>query len=226
MSYFETFPITKRNSIKVIYHSLEGIMDLWIKEFIEQFGYWGVFLLIALENIFPPIPSEVILTFGGYMTAQTKLTVLGVIATSTLGSVFGAVILYLLGTILNVNKLEGIIERYGRFLRLTKEDLYRADSWFDKYGIWTVFFCRFIPLIRSLISIPAGMAKMNFWLFISFTTLGTIIWNTMLINLGARVGENWEAIAERMDHFSNYLYVLLFILLIFVIGWQRKRRRY
>jgi membrane protein DedA with SNARE-associated domain len=205
---------------------MEGIMDLWIKEFIEQYGYWGVFLLIALENIFPPIPSEVILTFGGYMTAQTNLSVQGVIAASTLGSVVGAVILYRLGAMLNVTKLEGIIERYGRFIRLTKEDLYRADTWFEKYGIWTVFFCRFIPLIRSLISIPAGMAKMNFWLFISFTTLGTIIWNTVLINLGAGLGENWEAIAERMDQYSNYIYVILFLLLLFVIGWKKKRRRY
>jgi len=201
-------------------------MDLWIKEFIEQYGYWGVFLLIALENIFPPIPSEVILTFGGYMTAQTNLTVQGVIASSTVGSVFGAVILYQLGVVLNVNKLEVVVERYGRFLRLTKEDLYRADAWFDKYGIWTVFFCRFIPLIRSLISIPAGMAKMNFWLFISFTTLGTILWNTLLINLGARVGENWEVIGERMDQYSNYLYLIFAILLIVIIGWKRKRRRY
>ena len=201
-------------------------MDLWIKEFIEQFGYWGVFLLIALENIFPPIPSEVILTFGGYMTTQTNLNIVGVIAASTLGSVFGAVILYQIGVILNVNKLEVMIERYGRFLRLTKEDLYRTDAWFDKYGIWTVFFCRFIPLIRSLISIPAGMAKMNFWLFISFTTMGTIIWNTVLINLGAGVGENWEVIVERMDQYSNFMYLLLVILLIVIIGWRRKRRRY
>jgi membrane protein DedA with SNARE-associated domain len=218
--------MAKRKTINVIYHSMEDIMDLWIKEFIEQYGYWGVFLLIALENIFPPIPSEVILTFGGYMTAQTNLTVQGVIAASTVGSVFGAVILYQLGAAINVNKLEVVVERYGRFLRLTKEDLYRADTWFDKYGIWTVFFCRFIPLIRSLISIPAGMARMNFWLFISFTTLGTILWNTMLINLGARLGENWEVITDRMDHYSNYLYVVLFILFIFAIGWRKKRRRY
>lgn len=205
---------------------MEGIMDLWIKEFIEQYGYWGVFLLIALENIFPPIPSEVILTFGGYMTAQTNLTVQGVIAASTVGSVFGAVILYQLGAVLNVNKLEVLVERYGRFLRLTKEDLYRADAWFDKYGILTVFFCRFIPLIRSLISIPAGMARMNFWLFISFTTLGTILWNTLLINLGARVGENWEVIGERMDQYSTYFYLIFAILFIVIIGWKRKRRRY
>jgi membrane protein DedA with SNARE-associated domain len=203
---------------------MEGIMDLWIKEFIGQFGYWGVFLLIALENIFPPIPSEVILTFGGYMTSQTNLTVPGVVASSTLGSVFGAVLLYQLGAILNVTKLEVVIERYGRFLRLTKKDLSRADEWFEKYGIWTVFFCRFIPLIRSLISIPAGIAKMNFWMFISFTTLGTIIWNTVLINLGARVGENWEVIVDRMDQYSNYLYLFLIIFIIVLIGWQRKRR--
>jgi membrane protein DedA with SNARE-associated domain len=226
MSHFETFSTTNRIPIKAISYSLEGIMDLWIKEFIGEYGYWGVFLLIALENIFPPIPSEVILTFGGYMTAQTKLTVPGVIAASTLGSVFGAVILYQLGSLLNINKLEVVIERYGRFLRLKKEDLYRADTWFDKYGSWTVFFCRFIPLIRSLISIPAGMAKMKFWLFISFTTLGTIIWNTLLINLGAGVGENWEVIVERMDQYSNYLFLLLFIVLIVAIGWQKKRRRY
>ncbi|MFP7299278.1 DedA family protein [Neobacillus niacini] len=201
-------------------------MDIWIREFIGQYGYWGVFLLIALENIFPPIPSEVILTFGGYMTAHTNLTLPGVITVSTLGSVFGAVILYQLGAIVNVNKLEAIIERCGRYLRITVGDLYRADTWFDKYGIWTVFFCRFIPLIRSLISIPAGMAKMNFWLFISFTTLGTIIWNTLLINLGASVGENWEVIVERIDHFSNYFILFFAILLIVYIGWHRKRRRY
>jgi membrane protein DedA with SNARE-associated domain len=197
----------------------EDRMEIWIKDLIEQFGYWGVFLLIALENIFPPIPSEVILTFGGYMTYQTNLTVPGVIVTSTLGSVFGAIILYRLGSILDVSKLEVIIERYGRILRLTKKDLYRADGWFEKYGIWTVFFCRFIPLIRSLISIPAGMARMNFWLFLFFTTVGTLIWNTVLINLGARLGENWEVVVTQMNHFSNVIYAILTILLLVIIGW-------
>jgi membrane protein DedA with SNARE-associated domain len=194
-------------------------MEIWIKDLIEQFGYWGVFFLIALENIFPPIPSEVILTFGGYMTYQTNLTVPGVIVASTLGSVFGAIILYRLGSILDVSKLEVIIERYGRILRLTKNDLYRADGWFEKYGIWTVFFCRFIPLIRSLISIPAGMARMNFWLFLFFTTVGTLIWNTVLINLGARLGENWEVVVTQMNHFSNVIYAILTILLLVIIGW-------
>ncbi|WP_423798703.1 DedA family protein [Neobacillus sp. SAB-20_R2A] len=189
-------------------------MEVWIKDFIESYGYIGVFLLIALENIFPPIPSEIILTFGGYMTLDTSLNVTGVIIASTLGSVFGAVILYRLGNFLDVERFDRIIKRYGKLLRLKKEDLYRANAWFNKYGIWTVFLCRFIPLIRSLISIPAGMANMNFSLFLIFTTIGTLIWNTVLIHLGANLGENWELITEKMDNFSTIIYGILIILLI------------
>lgn len=189
-------------------------MEVWIKDFIESYGYIGVFLLIALENIFPPIPSEVILTFGGYMTLDTSLNVTGVIIASTLGSVLGAVILYRIGNFLDVERFDRIINRYGKLLRLKKEDLYRANAWFNKYGIWTVFLCRFIPLIRSLISIPAGMANMNFSLFLIFTTIGTLIWNTVLIHLGASLGENWELITEKMDNFSTIIYGILIILLI------------
>ncbi|MDU7476037.1 MAG: DedA family protein, partial [Paenibacillus macerans] len=112
----------------------------------EQYGYFGIFLLIALENVFPPIPSEVILTFGGFMTTYTSLTPAGVILASTLGSILGAVILYGIGLLVNVDRLEGWVERYGRFLRLKKEDIRRADAWFDRYGYWTVLFCRMIPL--------------------------------------------------------------------------------
>ncbi|MCH6266926.1 MULTISPECIES: DedA family protein [Neobacillus] len=198
-------------------------MEVWIKDFIESYGYIGVFLLIALENIFPPIPSEVILTFGGYMTLDTSLNVTGVIIASTLGSVFGAVILYRLGNFLDVERFDRIIKRYGKLLRLKKEDLYRANAWFNKYGIWTVFLCRFIPLIRSLISIPAGMANMNFSLFLIFTTIGTLIWNTVLIHLGASLGENWELITEKMDNFSNVIYGILFgLLMVGVITLIRK----
>ncbi|WP_066295179.1 DedA family protein [Bacillus sp. FJAT-29937] len=200
-------------------------MESWIQDLIEQFGYWGVFLLIAIENIFPPIPSEVILTFGGYMTNSMNLSVTGVIISATLGSVIGAVILYCLGLLMDVEKLESVIDRYGRVLRLTKDDIYRADAWFDKYGIWTVLFCRLIPLIRSLISIPAGMSNMNFWLFLLFTTMGTLIWNTILVNLGAAVGSNWESIVEIMDKFSTVVYILIVILLLLVIVWYMKKRK-
>ncbi|MGN1400667.1 MAG: DedA family protein [Bacillus sp. (in: firmicutes)] len=200
-------------------------MEAWIIELIEKFGYWGVFLLIMVENIFPPIPSEIILTFGGFLTQNTSLTVMGVILVSTLGSVIGAVILYWIGTLLDVERLEKIIDRYGKFLRLTKDDIHKADAWFDKYGIWTVLFCRVIPLVRSLISIPAGMSNMNFGLFILFTTIGTLVWNTILVNLGAVLGSNWHDVMIYMDAFSNVVYTIIGILFILAIIWYIRKRK-
>ena len=181
-------------------------MENWITNTMEEFGYIGILLLITIENIFPPIPSEIILTFGGFMTTYTDMTVFGVVAVSTVGSVLGAVILYWIGTLLNMEKIESIVDRWGHIIRLTKEDVHKANGWFDKYGYWTVFFCRFIPLIRSLISLPAGMAKMNFGIFLVLTTLGTLIWNYVLIRIGAAVGSSWESIVEYMDIYSNIIY--------------------
>lgn len=200
-------------------------MENWITDIMSQYGYLGIFLLIMLENIFPPIPSEVILTFGGAMTAKTDMTVMGVILISTAGSVAGAVILYGLGRMLDVKRLEKIVDRYGRVLRLTRKDIYKADSWFDKYGIWTVLFCRLIPLIRSLISIPAGMSNMKFGLFLLFTTVGTLIWNTILVSVGAAVGDNWESIVGVMDVYSNIVYVLIVIAGLAVIWWYLQFRK-
>lgn len=200
-------------------------MEAMITEFIEQYGYVAIFLLIALENIFPPIPSEIILTFSGYMTYSTNLNVHGVILSSTLGSLIGAILLYKIGSFLDVYRLEKIIKKYGRILRLTKDDLYRANAWFDRYGIWTVLFCRIIPLIRSLISVPAGMARMNVYLFILFTTTGTLVWNTVLVHLGARLGANWSQIVHYMDQFSTFVYILILLIIVFSIGAYLQLRK-
>lgn len=128
----------------------------------NQFGYIGIFLLIAIENIFPPIPSEVILTFGGYMTTYSNLNVPLVILSATLGSLLGAIVLYAIGKILNKERLMKIVSgKVGKILHLKKEDIESADKWFDTKGEKCVFFCRFIPIVRSLISIPAGMSEMN-----------------------------------------------------------------
>lgn len=199
-------------------------MEEWIMQFMEQFGYFGIFMLITLENIFPPIPSEVILTFGGFMTTQTDMGVLGVVTVSTAGSVFGAIILYGIGMLLDVSRLEGIVEKYGHILRLKKKDIHKADEWFDKYGVWTVFFCRFIPVIRSLISLPAGMSGMNFVTFLLLTALGTLIWNVVLVSIGAAVGDSWETIADYMDIYSNVVYAVLGLLaILFAVLYVRKR---
>ncbi|MES5811196.1 DedA family protein [Mammaliicoccus sciuri] len=200
-------------------------MESWITSVMEQFGYFGIALLILLENVFPPIPSEVILTFGGFMTTKSELTVLGVVVASTIGSVGGAVILYWIGRILNVERIERIIEKWGKYLRLTKEDVRKADAWFDKYGPWTVFFCRFIPLIRSLISVPAGMSGMNQWLFLVLTTIGTLIWNLVLVLVGAKVGDNWHQIVNYMDVYSHFMYAVIAIgIIVFIIWFIRKKK--
>lgn len=200
-------------------------MENWLIEIMNEFGYVGILLLIALENIFPPIPSEVILTFGGFITTTTDMSIMGVVIASTIGSVIGAIFLYWLGSQLDVERLENIVNKWGHVLRVTKHDIHKADAWFDKYGPWTVFFCRFVPLIRSLISIPAGMSNMNFWLFLVLTTIGTSIWNIVLVNLGASVGDSWELIVEKMDIYSNVVYALLAILFVVVLVLFLKRRR-
>lgn len=200
-------------------------MENWITELMEQFGYWGVFFLILIENLFPPIPSEVILTFGGFMTTQTGLTVVGITVVSTLGSVVGAIILYGIGLLIDAKTIEKIVQRWGRYLRLTVADIHKAEGWFAKYGGWAVFLCRFVPLIRSLISLPAGMAHMNFVLFLLLTTIGTFIWNITLVMIGAAVGSSWEKIVGILDIYSNIVYAILALLAIaFVILLLRRRK--
>ncbi|MFK2825414.1 DedA family protein [Bacillus sp. B190/17] len=184
-------------------------MQSWMIDFMEQFGYVGIFLLIAFENVFPPIPSEVILTFGGTMTTFSSLTVMGVILAATGGSLTGAMILYKIGSLLDVERLEKVIDRWGGILRLSKKDIYKADRWFNKYGYWTVLICRVIPLVRSLISIPAGMSRMNFSLFLFYTAIGTFIWNVLLVLAGAAFGEQWGKIVHLMNMYSTIIYALI-----------------
>src|SRR5699024_10041020 len=120
-------------------------------------------------------------------------------------------------------RLEKIIDRDGKFLRLTKEDLFKADAWFERYNVWTVFFCRFIPLIRSLISIPAWMSDMSLGLFVVFATIGRLIWNTIVIYLGSIVGAQWETIVHYMDIYSNIAYAIIALAIILVAVWYIRR---
>lgn len=200
-------------------------MEQWIIDIMSDYGYFGIFFLIMLENVFPPIPSEVILTVGGFMTTTTDMTIPGVILASTAGSVSGAVVLYGLGLLLDVERLEKIVDKYGRVLRVKRADIHRADAWFDRYGIWTIFFARLVPLIRSLISIPAGMANTKFWLFITFTTLGTLLWNTVLVFIGEAVGENRAAIMAQFDIYSNVVYVLIVLVALAAVWFYVKKIR-
>ena len=193
-------------------------MQEFIINIMNSYGYIGVFLLILIENIFPPIPSELILLFGGFMTTYTKLNIIGMIISSTLGSLIGALLLYKIGTIFSKEKLKILISgKLGRVLKLKNSDIDNANKWFTNEGKKTVFFGRFIPLIRSIISIPAGINKMNISKFITYTLLGSIIWNLVLIILGHIVGRNWKAILKIFKLYSRFSLILLFILLIILI---------
>ncbi|EKM0359412.1 DedA family protein [Listeria innocua] len=189
-------------------------METWITSIMADFGYIGIFVLIMVENLFPPIPSEIILTFGGFMTTVTSLNVVMVIIVATLGSVVGAILLYKVASYFGKERLTNIVLKYGRVLRLKESDIERAESFFLKYGSWAVFLCRMIPLIRSLISIPAGMTKMKMSKFLILTTAGSLLWNTVLIGLGAMLGESWSEIVVFMDSFSTVIYSIIAVIVL------------
>lgn len=199
-------------------------MEHWVTQVMEEYGYLGIFLVMVVENLFPPIPSEIVLPFGGFIATMSELTVPLVIIVATLGSVAGAVILYAAGSVLSMPRVEYIVDRWGRLLRVKRQDVHRAFDWFDRYGKWTVFFGRMVPLVRSLISVPAGMARMNFALFLFYTVIGSLIWNSLLVGIGAALGSSWHKIAALVDVYSNIIYVLLAIAAISVIAWLFGRR--
>lgn len=193
-------------------------MENFVIGIMNKFGYLGIFLLILLENLFPPIPSEVILTFGGFMTISTSMNVFGVILVSTIGSLLGAIILYYLGKILNKERINKIIKsKYGKLLRIKSKDIEMADKWFDTKGRKTVFFCRFIPVVRSLISIPAGMSEMPLPQFTIYTFFGSLIWNTVLILIGAFAGDKKDYILSLLDDVSNIVLIALIVIFIVLI---------
>lgn len=196
-----------------------------ILQIMNKFGYFGIAFLIAIENVFPPIPSEVILTFGGFMTSNTNMTITGVIIVSTIGSVIGAIILYLLGRLLTKERLYKLVDgRIGKILRFKKQDIDKSEEWFSKKGKSTVLFCRFIPMVRSLISIPAGMTKMEFSLFLTYTIIGSAIWNSVLTYLGFAAGNAWESVAKYVDYFAK-ITLIIFACVVCVCGFIVYKKR-
>ena len=203
-------------------------MQDWIIGIINQYGYFGIALLIAVENIFPPIPSEVILTFSGFMTTVTDLKIWGVVLSATIGSVLGAVVLYSVGRLMSPQRLERLLGgKLGRVLHLKREDVHHAGAWFARRGKFTVFFCRFIPVVRSLISIPAGMAKMRMGMFLLLTALGTFLWNVVLVYLGAFFGASWETVVRYVDTYSMAAIAVVAVSLVVFCAWYffRKSKR-
>ncbi|QEC52572.1 membrane protein DedA with SNARE-associated domain [Anseongella ginsenosidimutans] len=196
----------------------------WIINTIEAIGYLGIFLLMALENIFPPLPSEFIMPLAGYMATEKKFTLFGVILSGTLGSLAGNLPLYYLGSRLGKDRLKRFISKNGRWLALSPPDIDRANDWFSRQGHRAVMLCRLVPGIRSLISIPAGFNNMNLFRFLLFSFAGTVVWISFLACVGFFLGKNFSELDRYLD---AILYVIIglaiFLYLRRIILIERRR---
>ena len=199
-------------------------MQAWILQVMGQYGALGIFFLIFIENVFPPIPSEVILAFGGFMTLQTTLSVQSVILAATLGSVAGALVLYGAGRWVGQTRLTAFVRRYGKYLGLKEENVKKAMRCYQRYQKRTVFFCRMAPIVRSLISVPAGLSRMPMGPFLLLTTLGSALWNTVLVLAGRALGHAWSSIGAFMDTYAMLLWGALGLLGA-VWMWRRQKRK-
>ena len=200
-------------------------MEAAFYDFISQFGYLAVAGLILIENVFPPLPSELILPLSGFFTTTTEMTLPGVIVAATTGSVLGAFILYGIGRLLSRERLTRFFEtRPMRLLGFKSTDVASAIDWFDRKGQATVLICRCIPVVRSLISIPAGTAKMSLVRFTLYTFIGSAVWNTVLCSLGAAAGSAWATVSEQAEWVSDIVkYVIIALVAVVAVVWIVKR---
>jgi len=215
-----------------------GDLANWVQDVINQFGYFGVALLVVIENVFPPIPSEIVLPFAGFVAqqsasavnatadaAQSDTTVVGMMIAATVGSVVGALILYFVSAAIGPERLRGFVERFGKWFGVKSSDLVRAEEWFDRRSVVAVLVGRCVPLIRSIVSIPAGFRRMKLTSFVVLTAIGSAVWNIALIGAGAVLGDQWERVGEYVGVFQWLVIVAILVLLIrFVVSRLKKRR--
>jgi membrane protein DedA with SNARE-associated domain len=216
-----------------------GDLANWVQDVINQFGYLGVALLVVIENVFPPIPSEIVLPFAGFVAqqgasavnatagaAQSDTTVVGMMIAATVGSVVGALILYFVSAAIGPERLRGFVERFGKWFGVKSSDLVRAEEWFDRRSSAAVLIGRCVPLIRSIVSIPAGFRRMKLTSFVVLTAIGSAVWNIALIGAGAVLGDQWERVGEYVGVFQWLVIAAVLLLLVrFVVSRLKNRRR-
>jgi len=196
-----------------------------IVEIVSAFGYIGVFLLMLLENIFPPIPSELIMPLAGFVAARGDLNFITVILVGTAGSVVGALPWYYAGAKLGQARMKRFAERWGHWLTLSPEDVDKASEWFDRHGKGAVFFGRLIPAVRTLISVPAGIAGMSMTKFLIYSTLGSLIWTALLALGGYLLESQYEKVSEYMNPISTGVVVLMVLYYLYRLIRQRFGRK-
>jgi len=208
-----------------------GDLTEWVVDVIDAIGYLGVALLVALESVFPPIPSEIVLPAAGFASHEGGANVVLMVVAATIGSLVGAWVLYAIAAAVGPLRLRRFTLRHGRWFGVRGRDLDRAESWFDDHSSTAVLVCRCVPLVRSLVSIPAGFRRMDPFRFTAFTILGSLVWNSALVGAGYLLGDSWERVAEYVD-VLQYLVISVFVVLL---GWwvwtrllsssHRERRR-
>ena len=195
-------------------------LEQWVLSIMEKLGYLGIAFLMFLDNIFPPIPSEIIMPSAGYTASKGELTLIGVIIAGSAGSILAAILLYWIGRKVPQQRLFNFVERYGKYLRIQVADLEKALMWFNKHGHRIVFFGRMIPAVRSLISIPAGMSRMPFTKFMFYSTAGTVIWTSFLAYLGFHFSENQALMMVILQRIS---YIIFALVLLYILWWIIKK---
>ncbi|WP_035781081.1 DedA family protein [Arthrobacter sp. H14] len=201
-------------------NDLSGVAQ-WAVDLMETIGAPGAGLAIALENLFPPLPSEVILPLAGFTASRGNFTLFEAIFWTTIGSVVGAWVLYGIGAALGRHRMRVLV---GKVPLVDIEDIDKVEAWFNRHGYSAVFFGRMIPLFRSLISVPAGIERMPVWIFLGLTTAGSLIWNTIFVLAGYYLGENWHIVEQYSGIFKNI--VIVIVVLVFAYWLATAIRKY
>jgi len=194
----------------------------WVQNLMDSMGYLGILLLMIIENLFPPIPSELIMPSAGFAASRGEMNLLMVIAVGTLGSVLGTLPLYYVGRAFGEKRLMEWADRYGKWLTLSGKDIKKADDWFDRHGTKAVLFGRMVPGIRSLLSLPAGMSEMPLPKFLVYSAIGSGLWATALSGAGYVLGENYDRVEQYVGPASK---VILVVVVVAAVWWFVQRKR-
>ncbi len=189
----------------------------WVTDVIDALGYVGVAFLVALESVFPPIPSELVLPLAGFVAGRGDASLPGMIVAATIGSVVGAWILYGISAWIGPVRLRAFVVRYGRWFGIKEDDLTRAEVWFDRRSNVAVLVGRCVPIIRSIVSVPAGFRRMPLVLFTVLTAAGSLVWNVALVSAGAVLGENWERVGDVVSLFQTAVVVVIVGLVLWFV---------
>jgi membrane protein DedA with SNARE-associated domain len=200
-------------------------MTEWIVNTMTTLGYLGIGLLMFLENLFPPIPSELIMPLAGFTAAQGQLNIAAAIAAGVLGTVIGALPWYYAGKLLGEERLRDWADKYGKWITITGKDIDRSKHWFDRHGVKAVFFCRMVPGVRTLISLPAGISDMHIVPFLIYSTVGTVLWVGLLTAAGYVLGNNYTLVEEYLAPVSKIVLASLVIGLLIVVIRRNQRGR-